>query len=111
MRCVVYWAASEVRIASPSAPPIWRDVLTRPEARPALLRGALAVAAIVEGTTDKPDAQRGEQTGDQQVGGAAVDRDRREQRHPAAMTASPEPRTGPGAEAADEAPGARGDRP
>ncbi len=48
MRCV----ASVTRIASPSPPPIWREVLTRPEASPACPSLAPWVAAIVDGTID-----------------------------------------------------------
>jgi hypothetical protein len=48
LRCV----ASVIRIASPSPPPTWREVLTRPEASPAWPSLAPWVAAIVEGTID-----------------------------------------------------------
>ena len=44
--------ASVISTASPSPPPTWREVLTRPEARPAWPCLAPCVAAIVEGTID-----------------------------------------------------------
>ena len=44
--------ASVTRIASPSPPPIWREVFTRPDASPACPSLAPCVAAIVEGTID-----------------------------------------------------------
>ena len=46
------WVASVIRTASPSPPPTWREVLTRPEASPACPSLAPWVAAIVEGTID-----------------------------------------------------------
>jgi hypothetical protein len=44
--------ASVTRIARPSPPPTWREVLTRPEASPACPCLEPCVAAIVEGTID-----------------------------------------------------------
>jgi len=41
-----------MRIAMPRPPPTWREVFTRPEARPAWPSLAPCVAAIVEGTID-----------------------------------------------------------
>ena len=46
------WVASVTRTASPSPPPTWREVLTRPDASPACPSLAPWVAAIVEGTID-----------------------------------------------------------
>ena len=52
IRWLERWVASVTRTASPSPPPIWREVLTRPEASPACPSLAPWVAAIVEGTID-----------------------------------------------------------
>ncbi len=54
IRWLVCWVAIEISTASPRPPPIWRAVLTRPEARPARSGSAAWVAAIVEGTIEKP---------------------------------------------------------
>ncbi len=48
MRCV----ASVISTARPRPPPTCREVLTRPDARPAWPSFAPCVAAIVEGTID-----------------------------------------------------------
>ena len=50
----VRWVATAASSARPSEPPIWRDVLTSPEASPASVRRTPAVAAIVTGTNEKP---------------------------------------------------------
>ena len=50
MRCVAIVASA----ASPSEPPTWREVLTRPEASPASERATPATAAMVTGTNESP---------------------------------------------------------
>ena len=48
------WVASVISTAMPRPPPIWREVLTSPDASPAWPCLAPWVAAIVEGTIDIP---------------------------------------------------------
>ncbi len=52
IRSLLRWVASVIRIASPSPPPTWREVFTRPDASPVCPCLAPCVAAIVEGTID-----------------------------------------------------------
>jgi hypothetical protein len=46
--------ASVARIARPSAPPTWREVLTRPEASPASLRVAPDIASVISDGNERP---------------------------------------------------------
>ena len=54
IRLLVRCVASVIRTARPRPPPIWREVFTSPDARPACPSLAPWVAAIVEGTMDIP---------------------------------------------------------
>ena len=50
----VWPLAIVLRIARPSAPPISRDVLSRPEATPLCALATPCMATIVDGTSEKP---------------------------------------------------------
>ncbi len=54
IRWVVYDVANVMSNAMPSPPPAWREVLTRPDARPAWAGWTEWVAAMVDATTDSP---------------------------------------------------------
>ena len=100
------WVASVIRTASPRPPPTWREVLTSPEARPAWPSLAPWVAAIVEGTIERPIPAADEDPRDHHEDDRAAARRRsaRTAAYPAVIIEQPAAEHRADAEAADEPP-------
>ena len=82
-RSLVRWVAMVASAASPSEPPTWREVLTRPEASPASERATPATAAMVTGTKESPRPVVVTTPAQQDVADVgAVRRDAGEEQHP-----------------------------
>ena len=97
--------ASEARIASPSAPPIWREVFTSPEARPASLGARGGGGGDRRGDDREADARSrraGPAAGSPRRSSPSTEM-RANSASPAAISARPAAEHGPGAEARDEA--------